>query len=163
MLIRDDEEGIRAALRDALTSASVDEVPVGCVIVHDGIIIGRGHNQTEALQDATAHAEILAIGAASNALGSWRLTDCTMYVTLEPCAMCAGAIILARLSRLVYGTTDPKAGACGSVLDVIHERRLNHRVDVTAGVLADECGQILREFFVQKRRRASLGLEPGNA
>jgi tRNA(adenine34) deaminase len=163
MLIRDDEEGIRAALRDALTSASVDEVPVGCVIVHDGIIIGRGHNQTEALQDATAHAEILAIGAASNALGSWRLTDCTMYVTLEPCAMCAGAIVLARLSRLVYGTTDPKAGACGSVLDVIHERRLNHRVDVTAGVLADECGQILREFFVQKRRRASLGLEPGNA
>ena len=161
MLIRDDEEGIRAALRDALTSASVDEVPVGCVIVHDGIIIGRGHNQTEALQDATAHAEILAIGAASNALGSWRLSDCTMYVTLEPCAMCAGAIILARLSRLVYGTTDPKAGACGSVLDVIHERRLNHRVDVTAGVLADECGQILREFFVQKRRRATLGLEPG--
>lgn len=163
MLIRDDEEGIRAALRDALTSASVDEVPVGCVIVHDGIIIGRGHNQTESLQDATAHAEILAIGAASNALGSWRLSDCTMYVTLEPCAMCAGAIILARLSRLVYGTTDPKAGACGSVLDVIHERRLNHRVDVTAGVLADECGQILREFFAQKRRRATLGLEPGNA
>jgi tRNA(adenine34) deaminase len=160
MLIRNDEEGIRAALRDALTSASVDEVPVGCVIVQDGIIIGRGHNQTEALQDATAHAEILAIGAASNALGSWRLTDCTMYVTLEPCAMCAGAIVLARLARLVYGAPDPKAGACGSVLDVIHEPRLNHRVEVTAGVLADECGQILREFFVQKRRRASVRIEP---
>ena len=159
MFIRNDEEGIRAALRDALTSASVDEVPVGCVIVHEGLIVGRGHNQTEALQDATAHAEIVAIGAASNALGSWRLTDCTMYVTLEPCAMCAGAIILARVPRLVYGAPDPKAGACGSVLDVIHERRLNHRVDVSAGVLADECGQILKEFFVEKRRRASLRLE----
>ncbi len=162
MLIRNDEEGIRAALRDALTSASVDEVPVGCVIVHDGMIVGRGHNQTESLQDATAHAEILAIGAASNALGSWRLTDCTLYVTLEPCAMCAGAIVLARVARLVYGAPDPKAGACGSVLDVIHERRLNHRVDVTAGVLADECGEILREFFVQKRRRA-LRIEPRDA
>src|SRR5580765_7066620 len=115
---------MQAALREARASAALDEVPVGCVVVHDGLVIGRGRNQTEALQDATAHAEIIAIGAASNALGTWRLMDCTLYVTLEPCAMCAGAIVLARLGRLVYGTDDPKAGACGSVLDVIGEPRL---------------------------------------
>jgi tRNA(adenine34) deaminase len=154
VFILSDEDGIRAALRDARAAAEADEVPVGCVIVHDGLVIGRGHNQTETLQDATAHAEVVAIGAASGALGSWRLTGCTMYVTLEPCAMCAGAIILARVPRLVYGAPDPKAGACGSVLDVIHETRLNHRVEVTAGVLADECGELLRGFFARKRRRA---------
>src|SRR5215813_9936506 len=124
---------MRVALREAALSEAADEVPVGCAIVHEGLVIGRGHNQTEGLQDATAHAEILAIGAASNALGSWRLSECTMYVTLEPCAMCAGAIILARVTRLVYGAADPKAGACGSVLDVIGERRLNHMVPVTRG------------------------------
>src|SRR5204863_780323 len=137
VLIRDDEAGMRAALREAVAAADADEVPVGCVIVHDGLIVGRGRNQTEALQDATAHAEIIAIGAASSALGTWRLNECTLYVTLEPCAMCAGAIVLARVRRLVYGAADPKAGACGSVLDVIHEPRLNHRVEVTAGVLAE--------------------------
>ena len=163
VLIRDDEQGMRAALREASASAAADEVPVGCVIVHDGLVIGRGHNQTEGLQDATAHAEILAIGAASNALQSWRLNDCTMYVTLEPCAMCAGAIILARLGRLVYGAADPKAGACGSVLDVIHERRLNHRVEIATGVLAGECGALLKEFFVRKRREAEARSEPGHA
>jgi len=162
-LIRDDEPGMRAALRLAEASAEKDEVPVGCVIVHEGIVIGRGHNQTETLQDATAHAEILAIGAASSTLGSWRLIDCTMYVTLEPCAMCAGAIILARLGRLVYGAPDPKAGACGSVLDVIHERRLNHRVEVTSGVLAEECGDLLRAFFKRKRREVESRIEPGHA
>ena len=144
---------MRAALRDARAAGEADEVPVGCVIVHDGAVIGRGHNQTETLQDATAHAEIIAIGAASAALGSWRLEGCTMYVTLEPCAMCAGAIILARVPRLVYGAFDPKAGACGSVLDVIHETRLNHRVEVTPGVLAPECGELLREFFAARRRK----------
>mgnify|MGYP001557797679 FL=1 len=163
MFILDDEAGMRAALRDARASAEADEVPVGCVIVHDGIVIGRGHNQTESLQDATAHAEIIAIGAASNALGSWRLTDCTLYVTLEPCAMCGGAIVLARVPRLVYGAFDPKAGACGSVLDVIHEPRLNHRVQVTPGVLAEECGELLREFFQRKRKRAEEDPEPGGA
>src|SRR5262249_26779469 len=152
MQIRDDEQGMRAALREAEASAAVDEVPIGCVIVHDGLVIGRGHNQVESLQDATAHAEIIAIGAASTALASWRLNECTLYVTLEPCAMCAGAIILARVGRLVYGAADPKAGACGSVLDVIHERRLNHRVEVDAGPLAEECGALLREFFARKRR-----------
>jgi tRNA(adenine34) deaminase len=162
VFIRDDEQGMRAALREALAAEAADEVPIGCVIVHDGLIIGRGRNQVESLRDATAHAEILAIGAASGALQSWRLTDCTLYVTLEPCAMCAGAIILARVGRLVYGATDPKAGGCGSVLDVIHERRLNHRVQVTTGVLAEECGLLLREFFVKKRRQAEERIEPGN-
>ena len=162
MLIVDDAAGMRAALREAQASLEHDEVPVGCVIVHDGTIVGRGHNQVESLQDATAHAEVLAIGAASNALGSWRLADCTLYVTLEPCAMCAGAIVLARLGRLVYGAADPKAGACGSVLDVIGERRLNHRVPVTHGVLEPECGEILREFFRRKRKAAlRLAEEPG--
>jgi tRNA(adenine34) deaminase len=146
---------MRAALRDAREAAAADEVPVGCVIVHDGLVIGRGHNQTVTLQDATAHAEVVAIGAASTALGSWRLTDCTLYVTLEPCAMCAGAIILARVPRLVYGAFDPKAGACGSVLDVIHEPRLNHRVEVSPGVLAAECGDLLREFFAKKRQKGN--------
>ena len=157
MLIRCDEDGIRAALREARAAAADDEVPVGCVVVHDGMVIGRGHNQTETLQDATAHAEVVAIGAASSALGSWRLTGCTMYVTLEPCAMCAGAIVLARVPRLVYGAADPKAGACGSVLDVIHEPRLNHRVEVAPGVLAEECGELLRAFFAKKRRPPENG------
>jgi tRNA(adenine34) deaminase len=163
VLIRDDEQGMRAALREAMAAEAADEVPVGCVIVHEGAIIGRGHNQVERLQDATAHAEIVAIGAASTALQSWRLSECTLYVTLEPCAMCAGAMVLARVGRLVYGADDPKAGACGSVLDVIHERRLNHRVDVTAGVLAYECGETLRAFFARKRRQTAEKTEPGHA
>jgi tRNA(adenine34) deaminase len=165
LFILSDEDGIRAALRDARAAAEADEVPVGCVVVHDGMVIGRGHNQTVTLQDATAHAEIVAIGAASSALGAWRLLGCTMYVTLEPCAMCAGAIILARVPRLVYGAFDPKAGACGSVLDVIHEPRLNHRVEVTSGVLARECGELLREFFARKRRKpdGSNGGDPENS
>jgi len=154
VIVHDDEAGMRAALREAHASLARDEVPVGCVVVHEGLVIGRGHNQVEGLQDATAHAEILAIGAASNALGSWRLHECTLYVTLEPCAMCAGAIVLARVGRLVYGASDPKAGACGSVLDVIGERRLNHRVELEREVLADECGELLREFFRAKRKRA---------
>jgi tRNA(adenine34) deaminase len=160
VLIRDDEQGMRAALREAARSAEMDEVPVGCVIVHDGLIVGRGHNQVETLKDATAHAEILAIGAASATLDSWRLGDCTLYVTLEPCSMCAGAIILARVGRLVYGAFDPKAGACGSVLDVIHERRLNHRVEVVPGQLAEACGDLLRAFFAAKRKRVEPGDPP---
>ena len=162
-LIRDDEQGMMVALREARASAAADEVPIGCIVVHDGIVIGRGRNQVETLQDATAHAEILAIGAASNALQSWRLNECTLYVTLEPCSMCAGAIILARVGRLVFGARDPKAGACGSVLDVIRERRLNHRVEITEGVLAGECGALLKEFFLRKRREAESQTEPGHA
>jgi len=155
VLIRDDEQGMRAALREAVASADDDEVPIGCVIVHEGIVVGRGRNQMERLQDATAHAEMVAIGAASSTLGTWRLHECTMYVTLEPCAMCAGALILSRMGRLVYAAADPKAGACGSVLDVIHEPRLNHRVEITSGVLAEECGALLKAFFQRKRREAA--------
>jgi len=153
MQIRDDQQGMQAAVREAERALAIDEVPVGCVIVHDGMIVGRGHNQVEQLKDATAHAEMIAIGAASEALGSWRLHECTMYVTLEPCAMCAGAIVLARVGRMVYGATDPKAGACGSVLDVIHEPRLNHRVELTNGVMAEECGALLKPFFQAKRKK----------
>jgi tRNA(adenine34) deaminase len=163
VLIRSDEDGMEFALREARAAAERDEVPVGCVVVHDGLVVGRGRNQVEGLQDATAHAEILAIGAASNALGSWRLHECTMYVTLEPCAMCAGAIILARLGRLVYGATDPKAGACGSVLDVIHEPRLNHSLPVTSGVMAGDCGGLLSEFFALKRKKVEAQRDPGSA
>jgi tRNA(adenine34) deaminase len=153
MQIRDDQQGMQAAVREAERALAIDEVPVGCVIVHDGTIVGRGHNQVERLKDATAHAEMIAIGAASAALGSWRLNECTMYVTLEPCAMCAGAIVLARVGRMVYGATDPKAGACGSVLDVIHEPRLNHRVELSNGVMAEECGALLKAFFQAKRKK----------
>jgi tRNA(adenine34) deaminase len=163
VLIRDHAQGMGAALREARASAETDEVPVGCVIVHDGMIVGRGRNQVEGLKDATAHAEILAIGAASDALQSWRLDDCTMYVTLEPCAMCAGATVLARVARLIYGAPDPKAGACGSVLDVIREPRLNHRVEVESGFMAEECGELLREFFRRKRLEAAERSDPGHA
>ena len=155
---------MRAALREAAAAEEAGEVPVGCVIVHEGQVVGRGRNAVERLQDATAHAEIVAIGAASDALGSWRLTGCTLYVTLEPCAMCAGAMILSRVTRLVYGASDPKAGACGSVLDVIHEPRLNHRVIVEGGLLAPECGGLLTRFFERRRREAAAGAgDPGPA
>ena len=142
---------MRAALREARESLLRDEVPVGCVVVHDGTIVGRGYNQVEALQDATAHAEILAIGAASNALGSWRLSDCTLYVTLEPCAQCAGALVLAKLGRLVFGAYDPKAGMCGSVGDLVRHPRLNHRVEVLGGIDAEACGELLQAFFRERR------------
>jgi len=128
-----------------------DEVPVGCLIVHDGRIVGRAHNQREMLQDPTAHAEMIAITQAAEALGSWRLTGCTLYVTLEPCAMCAGAMVLARLDRLVFGAGDPKAGAVESVFKLLEEPRLNHRIKVTAGVRREECGAILTQFFRKKR------------
>jgi tRNA(adenine34) deaminase len=153
--LRDDEEAMRAALSEARRALDEGEVPVGCVIVHEGAIVGRGHNQVERLADATAHAEIVAIGAASTALQSWRLTACTLYVTLEPCAMCAGAIVNARVGRLVYGALDPRAGACGSVLDVVGEPRLNHQPATTSGVLAEEAGTLLSAFFEQKRRAAA--------
>ncbi|MBN1504448.1 MAG: tRNA adenosine(34) deaminase TadA [Candidatus Eisenbacteria bacterium] len=160
---RADVRWMRLALAEAEAAAEKDEVPVGAVIVQGDRVIGRGHNQVETLKDPTAHAEIIAIGAAGTFLNSWRLEDATMYVTLEPCAMCAGAIVLARLKRLVYGARDPKAGACGSVMSVIDNPRLNHRVSVESGVLAQESGELLTEFFERKRRDAraveSGGLE----
>jgi tRNA(adenine34) deaminase len=154
LIIRSHEDGMRAALAEARKALDEGEVPVGAVVVHEGMIVGRGHNQTERLQDATAHAEILAIGAASSTLGSWRLEGCTIYVTLEPCVMCAGALVLARMDLLVYGTQDAKAGACGSRMDVLAEPWLNHRLPVASGVLAEEAGGMLVAFFEMKRARA---------
>jgi len=142
------------ALREARKAAEAGEVPVGAVVVHEGHVIGRGHNQTMGLQDPTAHAEILAITAAANALGSWRLEACTLYATLEPCAMCGGAIVLARVPHLVFGAWDPKAGACGSVLDVVRHERLNHRVDLLPGIREQDCSTLLKDFFRDLRQRS---------
>ena len=146
-----DEYFMRLALREAERALEHDDVPIGAVVVHDGEVIGAGGNERELRQDPTAHAEILALREAAHALGSWRVLESVMYVTLEPCAMCAGAIVLARLPRVVYGTTDPKAGAAGSVFDILAEPRLNHRPEVAAGLLADECAAILRAFFATRR------------
>ena len=140
-----------AALAEARKALEHDDVPVGAVVVHDDQVIGTGHNERERQGDPTAHAEIIALRAAATALNSWRLLDTTLYVTLEPCAMCAGAIVLARVPRVVYGTTDPKAGAAGSVLDVLAEPRLNHRPVVEAGPRAQECADLLRAFFAARR------------
>ena len=160
MLIRSHEDGMRAALAEARKALDEGEVPVGAVVVREGMIVGRGHNQTERLQDATAHAEIVAVGAASSTLGSWRLSECTLYVTLEPCVMCAGALVLARLGQLVYGALDPKAGACGSRIDILGEPWLNHRLPATSGVLADEAGGLLSAFFEMKRSASGGRPEP---
>lgn len=139
------------ALEQARRAFEVGEVPVGAVVVHSGEVIGEGHNQRETLNDPTAHAEMIAITQAALALNSWRLIDCTLYVTLEPCPMCAGAIVQARLPRLVYGAADPKAGACHSLFSITDDPRLNHRVVVLPGVLADAGRQLLQEFFAQQR------------
>jgi len=146
-----DEHFMREAIAQARRALEHDDVPIGAVVVHDGEIIGAGHNERELRQDPTAHAEIIALRAAAAALGSWRVLDSVLYVTLEPCAMCAGAIVLARVPRVVYGCTDPKAGAAGSVLDVLAEPRLNHRPIVVGGVYADECAALLRDFFAARR------------
>ncbi len=139
------------ALEEAESALAHDDVPIGCVVVRDGEAIARAHNERELLNDPTAHAEVLALRRASETTGSWRLDGCTLYVTLEPCAMCAGAIVLARVPTVVYGCTDPKAGAAGSVLDVLAEPRLNHRPEVTGGVRAEECAALLTDFFRARR------------
>jgi tRNA(adenine34) deaminase len=126
-------------------------VPIGAVLVRDGEVVAAAHNERELRQDPTAHAELIALREAARVAGSWRVLDTVVYVTLEPCAMCAGAIVLARVSRVVYGASDPKAGACGSVLDVLGEPRLNHRPDVAGGLLAQECGELLSGFFASRR------------
>jgi tRNA(adenine34) deaminase len=146
-----DEYFMRLALREAERALDHDDVPVGAVVVHAGEVIGAGHNERELRADPTAHAETIAIREAARALGSWRLLDTVLYVTLEPCAMCAGAIVLARIPRVVYGTTDPKAGAAGSVLDVLAEPRLNHRPEVAGGLLAAESAGLLQAFFRSRR------------
>lgn len=146
-----DEHFMRLAIREAERALEHDDVPIGAVVVHDGEVIGAGHNERELRQDPTAHAEVLALREAARAVGSWRVLDAVLYVTLEPCAMCAGAIVLARVPRVVYGTDDPKAGMAGSVLNILAEPRLNHRPDVAGGLLQHECAALLRDFFASRR------------
>ena len=146
-----DEYFMRLALREAERAIEHDDVPVGCVIAAGGELLASGHNERELRGDPTAHAEILALREASRRSGAWRLDGVVLYVTLEPCAMCAGAIVLARAPRVVFGTVDPKAGAAGSVLDVLGEPRLNHRPEVAGGLLAAEAGELLRSFFSARR------------
>jgi len=146
-----DEHFMRLAVGEAEAALAHDDVPIGAVVVRAGEVVGAGHNERERRRDPTAHAEILALREAAGRLGSWRVLDSVLYVTLEPCAMCAGAIVLARVPRVVFGTVDPKAGAAGSVLDVLAEPRLNHRPEVTGGVLAAPCAALLRDFFASRR------------
>ena len=146
-----DEYFMRLALREAERAAEHDDVPIGCVIAHEGEVLAAAGNERELRDDPTAHAEVLALRDAGRALGSWRLSGTAMYVTLEPCAMCAGAIVLGRVPRVVYGTPDPKAGAAGSVFDVLAEPRLNHRPEVAGGLLAEESAALLRDFFALRR------------
>ena len=143
---------MKEALKEAEKAAAMGEVPIGAVVVKDGIIIGRGHNKTETAKDPTAHAEMEAIRAASAALGGWRLLGFDMYVTAEPCSMCAGAIVWSRIENLYIGTMDPKAGACGSVFNIVQEDKLNHQVNVTTGILQEECSRLLKDFFRSLRR-----------
>ena len=147
----DDHELMGLAIAEAEAALAHDDVPVGAVVVRDGTVVGRGHNRREVDRDPTAHAEVIAIREAAATLGSWRLEGCTLVVTLEPCTMCAGAIVLARVPRVVYGATDPKAGAAGSLYDALDDDRLNHRCDVTRGVRDQECGDLLRAFFRARR------------
>jgi len=148
-----DAAGMRLALAEAVRALEHDDVPIGAVVVRalDGAVVGAGHNERELRQDPTAHAELLALRAAAAAGGSWRVLEATLYVTLEPCAMCAGAIVLARIPRVVFGCADPKAGAAGSVLDVLGVPQLNHRPEVVGGVLAADCSEPLRAFFRARR------------
>jgi tRNA(adenine34) deaminase len=146
-----DETFMREALLLAREAAAAGEVPVGAVIVKDGVVVGRGHNRPVGGRDPTAHAEVVALRDAAEHVGNYRLEDCLLYVTLEPCAMCAGAIMNARISHVVYGATDPKSGACGSVVDLFAENRLNHHASVVGGVLAEEAAKLLQDFFSELR------------
>ena len=154
-----DAARMRESLRLAVRAGERGEVPVGALVVKDGKVIGRGCNAPISSKDPTAHAEIQALREASTALGNYRLEGCSLYVTLEPCAMCAGAIIHARIARLIYAAADPKTGACGSVVDLFAERRLNHHTEVTGGVLSDEAGRMLSEFFAARRKTAGAHAE----
>lgn len=144
---------MRKALDLAIVAFEQEEVPVGAVVVREGLVVGEGYNQREQLNDPTAHAEMIAITQAASQLGSWRLTDCTLYVTLEPCPMCAGAIVQARIPTVVYGTDDPKAGACQSLYSITTDDRLNHKAAVLGGVMRNDCRDILQEFFRQQRAK----------
>ncbi len=153
MLFQDPHERfMRMAMREGERAREQGEVPVGCVIVYEGRVIGKGFNQRETLQDPTAHAEIIAITAAAARLGSWRLEETRLYVTLEPCPMCAGAIILARIPEVYFGASDPKAGVCGSLMNLLEDQRFNHQPTVVSGLLGEECGDMLTGFFREIRR-----------
>lgn len=156
----DDERWMEYALQEAELAYKRKEVPIGAVIVHKDRIIGKGYNQVETLKDPTAHAEIIAITAAAAHLGNHRFENCTLYVTLEPCAMCAGAIVLARISRLVFGAPDPKAGACGTLFNIVQDKRLNHRVEVVSGVMESKCAGLMKDFF-KKVRSNDIGKPRG--
>lgn len=149
-----DRRFMAAAINQADIAGENGDVPVGAVIVYENKIIAKGYNQRHQLNDPTAHAEVIALTAASEHIGNWRLGGCTIYVTLEPCCMCAGACVLARLDRLVFGCDDPKAGACGSLYNIVQDERLNHRVEITKGVMAEDCSKILQDFFRVKRKRS---------
>jgi tRNA(adenine34) deaminase len=151
--VTDDDAFMRDALALAREAAAAGEVPVGALVVSEGKVIGRGYNASIASHDPSAHAEMQALRAAGKALGNYRLPGCVLYVTLEPCAMCVGAMLHARIERLVYGAADPKTGACGSVIDLFAEAKLNHHATLTPGVMAEECGALLREFFAGKRAK----------
>ena len=148
-----DKKFMEMALKEARKAKEIGEVPIGAVIVKNGEVIARGYNKRESLKNPLAHAEILAIDEASKILDSWRLLDCTMYVTIEPCAMCAGAIVNSRIERLVIGAMDPKMGACGSVVDLVRHEKFNHRVELVSGVLEEECSGIMKDFFRELRNR----------
>ena len=148
---KEDERYMRMAISAAQIAEENGDVPIGAVIVYKNQIIGKAYNQREQLKDPTAHAEIIALTQAASFIESWRLHDCTIYVTLEPCPMCAGALVLARMDRLVYGCDDPKAGACKSLYNIVQDERLNHRLEVTGGVLAEDCSKLLQEFFQRRR------------
>ena len=142
---------MRQAIDQAFIAEGNGDVPIGAVIVYENRVIGKGYNQREQLNDPTAHAEMIALTAAAEFIGNWRLGGCTMYVTLEPCCMCAGALVLARIDRLVYGCDDPKAGACKSLYTIVQDERLNHRIEITSGVLEEKCREQLQEFFRGRR------------
>jgi tRNA(adenine34) deaminase len=149
--LKDDQRYMQIAIEQAHTAQENGDVPIGAVIIYQNQIIGKAYNQREQLKDPTAHAEIIALTQAAAYLESWRLNDCTIYVTLEPCPMCAGALVLARIKRLVYGCDDPKTGSVKSLYNIVQDQRLNHRLEVTSGVLADECSELLQDFFQRRR------------
>ncbi|MYN15929.1 tRNA adenosine(34) deaminase TadA [Rugamonas sp. FT107W] len=150
-----DDDFMRQALEQAQHAWDLGEVPVGAVVVKDGVVIARGYNQPIGRHDPTAHAEIVALRAAAEALGNYRLPGCELYVTLEPCVMCSGAMMHARLAKVVYGATDPKTGACGSVVNLFEQEQLNHHTAIAGGVMADECGAMLKSFFAARRAAAA--------
>jgi len=153
---KEDERYMRLAIQQAQIAEENGDVPIGAVIVYKNQIIGKAYNQREQLNDPTAHAEIIALTQAASFLESWRLHDCTIFVTLEPCPMCAGALVLARMDRLVYGSDDPKTGACKSLYNIVQDQRLNHRLEVTSGILTADCSSLLQEFFQRRRIENNL-------